>query len=129
MNLLLIFSILFSSLFGGEIGAECVSQKDEVVFQAKADSQDKQQDYRQSAILPIRTARLSTEDSSVTSCVRSTNSGRRVQQGAKFSFRIIKAGKVVDRIDFYLFQTSILQFQSGIFSIRRYIHVICQLLI
>lgn len=126
--LLLVFNILSASLFGG-VDSEWKTLHEEVIVQAGTDSPDNRQDYRQTDLLPVNTARLSVEESSVTSYVRSSNSGRRIQPSTKFPFRIIKAGKVVDRTNYYTFRISILQFQSGIFSASRYIYVICRLLI
>lgn len=126
--LLLIFHFLFASLFGGA-GVECPPSQVDVFIQSEAESSDNRQDYRQTDLLPVSTARLSAEESSVTSYVRTSNSVRRNHPSTKFPFRIIKAGKIVDRTNYYTFQSSILQFQSGIFSTRRYIHAICRLLI
>lgn len=81
------------------------------------------------AILPVQYARFSGEDSGVAPIVRSTNAGRRTHVSQKFPFRIIKAGKIIDKSHFFIFQEELLQFQSGIHSTSRYIHSICHLLI
>ncbi len=97
-----------------------------------SDNQDngtRDYDSKSFGILPTRTAGYSGENNSVTPSVRLTNSGRRVQSFGKAPFRVIKDGKVIDRHNFYTFQTDLKQFSSGIHSINRYIHSLCQLLI
>ncbi|MCQ2182822.1 MAG: hypothetical protein MJY89_05395 [Bacteroidales bacterium] len=93
------------------------------------DSDSSNPDCRPLGILPSRTAGYSGENNSVAPSVRSTNSGRRVQPSGKAPFRVIKDGKVIDRHNFYTFQTSLKRFSSGIHSTNRYIHSLCQLLI
>ena len=86
-------------------------------------------DWKSQGILPSRTAGFSGENNSVTSSVRSTNSGRRAQHSDKDPFRIIKDGKTIDKNNFDTFRAELKQFPSGIHSTKRYIHSICQLLI
>ena len=86
-------------------------------------------DWKSQGILPSRTAGFSGENNSVTSSVRSTNSGRRIQPSDKDPFRIIKDGKTIDKNNFDTFRAELKQFPSGIHSTKRYIHSICQLLI
>ena len=86
-------------------------------------------DWKSQGILPSRTAGFSGENNSVTSSVRSTNSGRRAQPSDKDPFRIIKDGKTIDKNNFDTFRAELKQFPSGIHSTKRYIHSICQLLI
>lgn len=86
-------------------------------------------DWKSQGILPSRTAGYSGENNSVTSSVRSTNSGRRAQPSDKDPFRIIKDGKTIDKNNFDTFRAELKQFPSGIHSTKRYIHSICQLLI
>ena len=76
-----------------------------------------------------QSARFSGENTNVTPSVRSTSSSRRTQVSQKYPFRIVKAGKVIDRYNFYIFLTELLQFHTGVHSTRRYIHTICCLLI
>ena len=86
-------------------------------------------DWKSQGILPSHTAGYSGENNSVTSSVRSTNSGRRAQPSDKDPFRIIKDGKTIDKNNFDTFRAELKQFPSGIHSTKRYIHSICQLLI
>ena len=86
-------------------------------------------DWKSQGILPSHTAGYSGENNSVTSSVRSTNSGRRIQPSDKDPFRIIKDGKTIDKNNFDTFRAELKQFPSGIHSTKRYIHSICQLLI
>ena len=86
-------------------------------------------DWKSKGILPSHTAGFSGENNSVTSSVRSTNSGRRAQPSDKDPFRIIKDGKTIDKNNFDTFRAELKQFPSGIHSTKRYIHSICQLLI
>ena len=86
-------------------------------------------DWKSQGILPSHTAGFSGENNSVTSSVRSTNSGRRAQPSDKDPFRIIKDGKTIDKNNFDTFRAELKQFPSGLHSTKRYIHSICQLLI
>lgn len=132
-SIVFIFSVLLSFIFGeGKVGDACVRNSHStgaVVQCADNDAMDWEADFNDVALLPVRTATCNGDSNSIAPSFRSTNSGRRVQSSAKSSFRVIKAGKVFDRNNFYTFQTVILQFQSGIRSNSRYIHSICQLLI
>ena len=132
-SLVLIFTILLSFIFGeGRTGDVCVRNhraQDTITGCAERGARDTKADLSDQAILPARTASFSGDGSSFAPSLRSTSSGRRVQPSSKSGFRIIKAGRVFDRNNFYTFQTVILQFQSGIHSNSRYIHSICQLLI
>ena len=128
----LIFSAFLSSLFcDGNVHCEenqCGHAG--VVVASKEQNQHNNDPVCKSfGILPSSTAGYVGENNSVTSSVRSTNSGRRVQPSGKAPFRVIKDGKVIDRHTFYTFQTDLKQFPSGIHSTNRYIHTLCQLLI
>ena len=131
-QLLLILSFFLSCLFNDgrpsdvERYAEHTSAFVETSEQNPSDSNP---NYDAQALLPVQSARFSGENTSVTPSVRSTGSGRRTQVSHKYPFRIIKAGKVIDRNNFYIFLTELLQFQTGAHSTRRYIHTICCLLI
>ncbi len=100
-----------------------------VIGSDKQDTDTRDYDSKSFCLLPSRTAGYSGDNNSVTPSVRTTNSGRRVQPSGKAPFRIIKDGKVIDRHNFYTFQTELKQFPSGIHSTDRYIHSLCQLLI
>ena len=100
-----------------------------VIGADKQDTGTRDYDCKSFGILPTRTAGYSGENNSVTPSVRSTNSGRRIQPSGKAPFRVIKDGKVIDRHNFYTFQTGLKQFSSGIHSSFRYIYSLCQLLI
>ena len=80
-------------------------------------------------ILPSCTTGFTGGSNSVTSSVRSTNSGHRVQASGKVSVLVIKGGKVIGRHSYHSFQTDVKQFSSGRYSSNRYIHSLCQLLI
>lgn len=132
-SLVLIFTILLSFILGeGRTGDACTRNhqaQDTITGCAEHGAQDTKADLGDLAILPARTVSFSGDGSSFAPSLRSTSSGRRVQPSSKSGFRIIKAGRVFDRNNFYTFQIVILQFQSGIRSNSRYIHSICQLLI
>ena len=132
-SLVLIFTILLSFILGeGRTGDACTRNhqaQDTITGCAERGAQDTKADLSDQAILPARTASFSGDGSSFAPSLRSTSSGRRVQPSSKSAFRIIKAGRVFDRNNFYTFLTVILQFQSGIRSNSRYIYSICQLLI
>ena len=132
-SIALILTVLLSFIFGeGRTVNGCgrnLCYSDTIVQGSDKDATDKEADFNDVAILPVRTATLSGDGNSFAPSVRSTNSGRRVQPSTKSAFRVIKTGKVFDRNNFYAFRTVILQFQSGIRSNSRYIHSICQLLI
>ncbi|MBQ0124324.1 MAG: hypothetical protein KBS58_05770 [Bacteroidales bacterium] len=84
--------------------------------------------YSAPAILPVQTARFSGETSNFVPSARTSHSGHRSQVSQKFPFRVIKTGKIIDRSNLSFFLTELKQFPSGIHSISRYIHSICQLL-
>lgn len=132
-SIVIILSVLLSFIFGEgrlNIASERNSYNTGAVLQCTDDdAADSKADFNDVALLPVRTAAFSGDGYSFAPSLRSTNSGRRVQPSSKSGFRVIKAGKVFDRNNFYTFQTVILQFQSGIRSNSRYIHSICQLLI
>lgn len=86
-------------------------------------------DFHSKSILPTRTASFSGENGGFTPTVRSNNSVRRTQVSQKFPFRVIKAGRIIDRQHFFVFLKILHLFPSGFNSINRYIHIICQLLI
>lgn len=132
-SFVIIFTVLLSFIFGEGGASEACDRKphytDAVVQRSDKEAADTKTDFNDLAILPARTATFSGDGNSFTPSVRSTNAGRRVQSSTKSTFRLIKAGKVLDRNNFHTFRTAILQFQSGIRSNSRYIHSICQLLI
>lgn len=132
-SLVLIFTTLLSFIFGGDRAFDVCDRSldctDAVVQCTDQDATDKKADFDDVAILPVRTVTFSGDGNGFAPLFRPTNSGRRVQPSTKSAFRVIKAGKVFDRNNFYTFRTVILQFQSGIRSNSRYIYSICQLLI
>ena len=133
MNLyILIIAAFLSSLFCDRNAHFEGSQCSNVGIAIESKEQNRSNDNpdcKSFGILPARTAGYTGENDSVTSSVRSTNSGRRIQPFGKTPFRVIKDGKVIDRHNFYTFQTDLKQFSSGIHSTNRYIHSLCQLLI
>lgn len=129
-GLFLILSLFLSCLFSG--GAGVVAEDSSVVVAVEPEAgrgADAKADLNDMAILPSGIASYSGESNSFAPSVRSTNSGRRVQTSTRSAFRIVKAGKVLDRNNLNTFRAVILQFQSGIHSNSRYIHSICHLLI
>jgi len=131
-HFLIIIGLILSSYFGGSLPADekvrDISQCT-VVASDNRDTSTRDYDCKTFCILPSRTAVYSGENSSITPSVRSTNSGRRIQSSGKAPFRVIKAGKVIDRHNYCTFQTELKQFSSGIHSTNRYIHSLCQMLI
>ena len=131
-GIILIISLFLSCVSGGTGNRKDISEErphGTVVSSTDRNTTEEKADLNDLAILPVRTASYSGNNNCSTPSFRSTNSGRRVQPSSKSGFRIIKAGKVFDRNNFNTFQTVLLQFQSGIHSIRRYIYSICNLLI
>ena len=132
-SFVLIFAVLLSFVFSesrtGNVCDRDSHYSDAVVQCTGRESTDKEADFNDVAILPVRTSTFSGDSNSIAPSFRSTNSGRRIQPSTKSAFRLIKSGKVFDRNNFHTFQTDLLQFQSGIRSNSRYIYSICQLLI
>lgn len=131
-HLLLIIGLILSCNFGDGMSVDEKVRdiaQGAVIGPEKQDTGARDYDCKPSGILPSRTAGYTGENNSVTSSVRSTNSGRRIQPSGKAPFRVIKDGKVIDRRNFYTFQTDLKQFPSGIHSTNRYIYSLCQLLI
>ena len=131
-HILIIICLILSCNFSGR---SSIDEKVRGIVQGAVIGADKQDtgtrdyDCKSFGILPTRTAGYTGENNSVTSSVRSTNSGRRIQPSGKAPFRVIKDGKIIDRHNFYTFRTNLKQFSSGIHSTNRYIHFFCQLLI
>lgn len=130
-HVLILITFLSCVFCGRNVRVEDVSHAPEciVVESTQSETDDNSPDYRSVGVLPSRTAGYTGENNSLSSSVRSTNSGRRVQPSGKAPFRVIKDGKVIDRHNSLAFRTELKQFPSGIHSSNRYIHSICQLLI
>ena len=128
-----IFLALLSFISGGDrtsLASDRNFQYTDAVIQCTDnDDKDQKADFNDVAILPVKTASYSGDGNGFAPSFRSTSSGRRVQPTTKFNSRVIKNGKVIDRHNFYTFQTELKQFSSGIHSTNRYIHSLCQLLI
>ena len=130
--ILIIIGLILSCNFSDR---SSIDEKVRDIVQGSVNGADKQDagtrdyDSKTFGILPSRTAGYTGENNSVTSSVRSTDSSRRIQPSGKAPFRVIKDGKVIDRHNFYTFQTGLKQFSSGIHSSFRYIYSLCQLLI
>ncbi|MGM9750111.1 MAG: hypothetical protein ACI3ZH_03740 [Candidatus Cryptobacteroides sp.] len=131
--LLLIIGILLSCGYSDRMSVDEIVRDSARGSLVGSDSQDSGMwgfDSKSLAILPTRTAGYAGENNSVTSSVRSANSGnRRVQPSAKTSFLFIRNGKVIGRHNYQTFRTALKQFPSGMHSAKRYIHSLCQLLI
>lgn len=131
-QLLLILSFFLSCLFNdgrifdAEQGARFSSSIAGIFEQNQSDGKP---DYNAQALLPVNPVSCSGQNSNITPSVRSNGSGRRSHASQKYPFRMVKAGKVIDRNNFHVFLTELLQFHTGIHSTRRYIHTICCLLI
>lgn len=129
---LLILSFLLSWLFSGsEAASSRVSGSSETSV-VQASSQEQAPDFNKFNTLCLTSARgvsFSGETNSFTPTVRTLNSGRRVQPSSKTSFRVVKAGKVVDRQTFHTFLEVLYHNPSGLFCIDRYIYAIEHLLI
>lgn len=127
----LILTVLLSLIGGRNTLVRNV--RDAAEYAVIESTQDRPEDrnthYQSFGILASRTAGYSGESNSVSPSVRLTSSGRRVQASGKAPFRIIKDGKVIDRYNFYTFQTDLKRFSSGIHSAHRFIYSICRLLI
>lgn len=131
--LLLIIGLLLSCGYSDRMSVDEIVRDSARGSLVGSDSQDSGMwgfDSKSLAILPTRTAGYAGENNSVTSSVRSANSGnRRVQPSAKTSFLFIRNGKVIGRHNYQTFRTALKQFPSGMHSEKRYIHSLCQLLI
>ena len=130
--LLFIISFVLSCYFNSDV----ISAKENydgfsstIVETAAQDDNNAEPNLYSNAILPSRAARSFGENGGNTLNLRSNNPVRRIQVSQKFPFRIIKAGKIIDIQHFSVFQTIFYLFPSGIKTISRYIHIICQLLI
>ena len=128
--LILILSFILSVFSDGKVAIAGENEKHFAsgVEAARQNKPDNNPSCYSQAILPVQSARFSGESSGVAPMVRFT-AGRRTQVSQKFPFRIIKAGKIIDKSHFFIFQEELHQFQSGIRSTSRYIHSICHLLI
>lgn len=130
-SFVLILSFVLSCFFsGGRVAANVAPNAgSSSIVKTSEQQQDHSPDYNTLAILPAQSARVSGESQGFSPSARRVNSGRRTQVSLKFPFRVVKAGKVTDRNNYYDFQAELMQFQSGIHSVNRYIHTVCQLLI
>ena len=130
-NLFITLFILLCLLNNSVISAqEHYERFSSTIFETTTqDNNDTAPSLYSNALLTARAARLFGENGNYTPTLRSNNSVRRIQVSQKHPFRIIKAGKVIDRQHFFAFRTTFYLFPSGIRTISRYIHTICQLLI
>lgn len=129
---LFIISFILSCYFNsGSTSAQEHNEKfaTAIVETAIQDCSDADLSFYSNALLPARAARVFDKNGGNTLNLRSSHSARRIQVSQKHPFRIIKAGKVIDRQHFFAFRTTFYLFPSGIRTISRYIHTICQLLI
>lgn len=131
-HILLILVVLLSgcSFNGGDRGvAHCVKMADAVIGMADDQLPDDSRDFGSAAILPIRPAEYSGENTNCVPSYRSDGSGRRVQPSQKSSFLVVRQGKVTDRHSHHAYLRELMKFQCGIHSSERYLHTICTLLI
>lgn len=129
---LFIISFILSCYFNS--GSTSAQEHNEIFSTAIVETTDQDSSGTErglytNTLLPARAARLYGGNGGYTPTLRSNNSIRRIQVSQKHPFRIIKAGKIIDRQHFFAFQTTFYLFPSGIRIMSRYIHTICQLLI
>ena len=131
--ILVIIGLILSCTFGDRLSIDekvCCSLTDRsVICSDKQDAGMWDYDSNSFGILPSCTTGFSGGSNNITSSVRSTNSGHRVQPSGKVPFLVIKDGKVIGRHSFHTFLTGLKQFPSGEYSTERYIHSLCKLLI
>lgn len=131
-KLLFIISFILPCFFnsGGGVAYEhCEKVASAIVKTAPKDDSDRKQNFHSDAILPFQAGRISGENGGYAPAFRSNSTLRRPSVSQKHPFRIIKAGKIIDRQHFSVFQMTLHLFPSGFNSISRYVHIICQLLI
>ena len=130
---LVIIGFILSCTFGDRLSIDekvcCDLTNGSVICSDRQDTGLRDFDSNSCGILPSCTTGFTRGNNSVTSSVRSTNSGHRVQASGKVSFLVIKGRKVINRHSYHSLQTDVKQFSSGRHSSNRYIHSICQLLI
>lgn len=78
-------------------------------------------------ILSSSASGYSEESHNFSPSVRNTGNGRRVQSSSRSTFRMVKAGKLIDTQSIYTFQSALKLFSSGIHSNARFILSICNL--
>lgn len=127
----LIFSLLLSFLAGG--------QKDVVSKSFPNDSQcniseypsaEAAADFTQNREICITAAQgytFSGNNSTSSVSVRITQSGRRIHQPVRSTFRIVKGGKVVDNNHLHPFLAQSVVHLAGIYLSARYLFSICRL--
>ena len=130
--LLLILSLLLSLFSGGKNRTEAVVASDEGAFCAsEASSSDtREAGYSLNRDLCITAAQgqsFAGDGSSNSVSVRTTNTGRRTSPQNRFSFRIVKGGKVIDNNRTHPFLAPVFVPLSGTHISERYLFSICRL--
>ena len=130
-TLLFILSLLLSLFSGGGNKTEANVASDEGTYcVAEASSSDTQADYslnRDLCILVAQGQIFAGDGSSNSVSVRTTNTGRRTSPQNRFSFRMIKGGKVIDNNRTHPFLTPVFVPLSGTHVYERYLIAICRL--
>ncbi|MBP3202553.1 MAG: hypothetical protein J6M31_02975 [Bacteroidales bacterium] len=130
-TLLFILSLLLSLFSGGKNKTEAVAASDDGVYcVAEASSPDTQADYSLNRELCISAAQGQTfagDGGSNSVSIRTTNTGRRTSPQNRFTFRVIKGGKVIDNNRTHPFLTPVFVPLSGTPISERYLFSICRL--
>ena len=87
-----------------------ISFDEKVCCEIMQDTGNRNLDSDSCAILPSCATGYIGGNGSVTFSHRSPNSGRRIQPNAKFSFLVVKDGRIFNRNSLYSFQTGLKQF-------------------
>ncbi len=131
-HLLLIVSVVLSVFFGGgghEAAVLCEKPESALAAVPDRDRSDRQPNYSLQAVLPVQSARISEEYSSVSSPFRPVDPNRRTQNAQKYHFRVVKAGKVFDIRHFFIQSAESPLFGPNTRTSDRYIYYIGHLLI
>ena len=129
--LTLILSLLLSLFARGKADIVCVVQS--AASQCSVSERSSSQKtvdhslYRDICITAAQGYSFTGNNSANFVSVRTTNAGRRTSPQAKSTFRIIKAGKVIDNNNLHPFLTPSFITLSGTRTSERYLYSICRL--
>ena len=128
--LALILSLLLSFLFGGDKGGSAVqdgTSSELIVEKPYSDVQGENFSNREMCLTAASGYSFAGNDSTSTPSVRTTTARRRVNQNLRSSFRMVKAGKVVDNNSLFPSSAPSRIVLSGLFDSGRLFLSICRL--